>query len=64
MPLYRYLVQVCALAEPGGPWSLTFALGRQENLRFFIQIICWAPWIYRFIALGSLQFSLEHSLAR
>ena len=45
MPLYRYLVQFCALAEPGGPWCLTFDLGRQENLRFFIQIICWAPWI-------------------
>ena len=35
--------QCCALAEPGGPWRLTFALGRLENLRFFIQIICWAP---------------------
>ena len=27
------------------PWRLTFALGRLENLRFFIQIISWAPWI-------------------
>ena len=35
--------QGCALAEPGGPWRLTFALGQLENLRFFIQIICWAP---------------------
>ena len=35
--------QGCALAEPGGPWRLTFALGRLENHRFFIQIICWAP---------------------
>ena len=35
--------QGCALAEPGGPWRLTFALRRLENLRFFIQIICWAP---------------------
>ena len=32
-----------APAEPGGPWSLTFALGQLENLRFFIQIICWVP---------------------
>ena len=24
--------QGCALAEPGGPWCLTFALGRLENL--------------------------------
>ena len=31
--------QGCALAEPGGPWQLTFALGGLENLRFFIQII-------------------------
>ena len=23
--------QGCALAEPGGPWRLTFALGRLEN---------------------------------
>ena len=37
------VMQGCALAEPGGPWRLTFALGRLENLRFFIQIICWAP---------------------
>ena len=37
------LLQGCALAEPGGPWRLTFALGRLENHRFFIQIICWAP---------------------
>ena len=36
-------IQGCALAEPGGPWRLTFALGRVENLSFFIQIICWAP---------------------
>ena len=35
--------QGCALAEPGGPWRLNFALGRLKNLRFFIQIICWAP---------------------
>ena len=35
--------QGCALAEPGGPWRLTFAPGRLENLRFFIQIISWAP---------------------
>ena len=29
----------------------------------FIQIICWVPWIlHGFRTLGSLQFSLEHSL--
>ena len=44
--------QGCALAEPGGPWCLTFALGRLENLRFFIQIICWAPWILQFQSTG------------
>ena len=37
--------QGCALAEPGGPWRLTFVLGRLENFSFFIEIICWAPWI-------------------
>ena len=36
-------LQGCALAEPGGPRHITFALRRLENLRFFIQIICWAP---------------------
>ena len=35
--------QGCALAEPGGPWRLTFALGRLEDVRYFIQFICWAP---------------------
>ena len=44
--------QGCALAEPGGPWRLTFALGRLENLRFFIQIIWWAPWILQFQSTG------------
>ena len=55
-------MQGCALAELGGPWRLTFAFGRLENLRFFIQIICWHPRFYSFRALGSLQFSFEHSL--
>ena len=36
--------QGCALAEPSGPWHLTYALGQLENLRFFIRIICWAPF--------------------
>ena len=27
--------QGCAVGEPGGPWRLTFALGRLENLSFF-----------------------------
>ena len=48
----RKVQQGCALAEPGGPWRLTFALGRLENLRFFIQIICWAPWILQFQSTG------------
>ena len=45
-------MQGCALAEPGGPWHLTFALGWLENLRFFIQIICWAPWILQVQSTG------------
>ena len=45
-------IQGCALAEPGGPWRLTIALGRLENLRFFIQITCWAPWILQFQSTG------------
>ena len=43
-----YFYQGCALAEPGGPWRLTFALRQQEHLRLFTQIICWAPWILQF----------------
>ena len=35
----------CALAEPSGPWRLTFGLRRLKNFTFFIQIICRAPWI-------------------
>ena len=54
--------QGCALAEPGGPWHSTFALGRLENCSFFIQIICWHPRFNSFRTLGSLQFSFEHSL--
>ena len=40
---FQKLYQGCALAGSGGPLRLTFALGRLENLRFFIQIICRAP---------------------
>ena len=28
-----------------GPWYLSFFLGQIGNLSFFIEIICWAPWI-------------------
>ena len=45
-------VQGCALAEPGGPWRLTFALGRLGNLSSFIQIICGAPQILQFQSTG------------
>ena len=44
--------QGCALAEPRGPWGLTFALGRLGNLSFLIQIICWAPLILQFQSTG------------
>ena len=56
----------CALAEPGGPWHPTFALGRLENL------ICWAPKILQFQSTGLLSIFLraqpwigatQHSLA-
>ena len=33
------LIQGCTLAEPGGPWQPTSALGRLENLSIFIQTI-------------------------
>ena len=44
-PLCPDTIQGCALAEPSGPWCLTFALGQLENLAFFTQIICWASRI-------------------
>ena len=56
--------QGCALAEPGGPWHPTFALWQLENLRLFIQIICWHPRSYWSRVLGSIQFSLEHSIEK
>ena len=43
-----YNDQLSGLAEPGGPWHPTVALGRQEDLSFFIQII---------IILGTLDFT-------
>ena len=49
-------MQDCTLAEPGGPWRPTFALGRLEIKD------TGHPRFYMFRALGSLQFSLEHSL--
>ena len=44
-----------------GPWLLIFAPGWLENLSFFMQIICWAPWILQFQSIQALQFSLKHS---
>ena len=41
--IYVSLIQGCALAEPCDPWHITFAQGQLENIRFFIQILCWAP---------------------
>ena len=40
-----HAAQGCALAEPSGPWCLTFVLGGLENLSFFIEIISWENWI-------------------
>ena len=52
------LIQGCALAEPSGPWRLTFALGRLENLIFFsYKSYAGHPRFYSFGELGSLQFS-------
>ena len=39
-------IRDCALAEPGGPWRLTFSLGRLENL------LCCAPWILEIQSTG------------
>ena len=36
----------CALAKPGCPWCLTFALGWLGNCSFFVVIPCWAPWLW------------------
>ena len=54
--------QGCALAEPSGPWRLTFALGRLENLTSSYKSYAGHPGFHSFRALGSLQFSLEHSV--
>ena len=55
-------LQGCALAEPSGPWHLTFALQQLENLSFLsYKSSAEHPRFYRFKALGSLQFSLGHS---
>ena len=49
------------LAEPGGPWRPTFAPGRLEMSDFSYKD-AGHPRFYRFRALSSFQFSLEHSL--
>ena len=57
-----YFYQGCALAEPGGPWRLTFALRQQGHLSFLYKSYAGHPGFYSFKTLGSLQFYLEHSL--
>ena len=48
------LYQGCALVVSSSPWHLTFALGQLEITGY--------PGFHGFRALGSLQFSIEHSL--
>jgi len=50
-----------ALTEPGSPWHPTFALGGLEISDFSYKD-AGHPRFYRFRALSSLHFSLEHSL--
>ena len=45
-------MQGCYLAGPGDPWCLTFALGQQENLSCFIQIMM----------LGILDFTVSEQI--
>ena len=48
--------QGCTLAAPGGLWCLTFALGQLEKSD------AGHPRFYKFRAVSSLQFFLQHSL--
>ena len=46
-----------------GPRRLTFALGQLENLSFFTEIICWAPWIiFSHVEAHGLPSIFQHSL--
>ena len=57
--------QGCALAVPGDPRCLTFALGWLENLSFFLtKLYAGHPGFLKFrvTVLGSLHFFIEHSL--
>lgn len=64
---YIQYCQGCAPAEPGGSLCLTLALGQLENLTFFVQILCLAPWILQvqgagipsIFLRGQPQFSME-----
>ena len=55
-------MQGCALAEHVGPWGLTFATGNKKISDFSYKSYAGHHRFYSFRALGSLQFSLEHSL--
>ena len=52
MDIHVNIRQGCALAEPGCPLRPTFTAGRLQNLRFFIQIICWATKILQVQSTG------------
>ena len=47
-------MQACALAEPSGPWRLSFALGQLEFFFFSYKSYAGHPRFYSFGALGSL----------
>ena len=46
-----------------GPWRPNFTLGRLENFSFLYKLYAGHLGFHRFRAMGSLQFSLAHSLA-
>ena len=56
--------QGCSRAVPCGPGCLTFPSSWEEKKsKSFLEIICGHLGFHRLMALGSLQFFLEHSLA-
>ena len=45
--VFSLVIQGCALAVPGHPWQLTFALGQPGSISYCTKLMCWVPWISR-----------------
>ena len=57
-PIFGPASRLCS-SSPQWPLAPNFPPGQLENLRIFVDIMCWAPWISQVQSTGLSSFSLR-----